>query len=227
MRSYSIDRVISLIAPHTCLACGDEGSVLCKSCIEQYFDPTHPRCAGCKQVNDDFKVCSSCRKWLPLEFVYVATVYDGIGQQLIKAMKFGQQRQASTPIARMLFESMATFSMDDTLLCPIPTAPARIRERGFDHAKLISKELQALCGAQAVQLLRRHTNVRQVGSGRQARINQMEAEFEAIDAKLVAGKRILLVDDVITTGATLSGAARVLKEAGAKSVSAVVFAQKM
>jgi len=226
MRGLLIDKAASLIAPHVCLSCGDEGSILCDQCIALYFEPIHSHCAGCKQLSSDFRVCSSCRTWLHITNIYVATSYDGIGEQLIRAMKFSQKRQAVKPTAQMMFQVFSEVE-SEALLCPIPTAPARIRERGFDHTELLGRELGAHLEAGVIHALRRHSNVRQLGSSRQARIKQAESEFEIKDVRLVAGKHIVLVDDVMTTGATLSAAAKVLKDAGAKSVSAIIFAQKM
>ncbi|MCA9323620.1 ComF family protein [Candidatus Saccharibacteria bacterium] len=116
---------------------------------------------------------------------------------------------------------------DGTLLCPIPTAPSRVRQRGFDHALHITKRLSRHTKVPYQQLLRRHTNVRQLGASRLNRIRQMEREFEAIKQGEIKGKHVILVDDVFTTGATLSAAAKVLRKAGARRVSAVVFAQKV
>ncbi len=115
----------------------------------------------------------------------------------------------------------------DTVLCPVPTAPKRVRERGFDHAKLISECLGKLVDLPTMNLLRRKSNVRQLGSSRKDRIAQVRGEFEIFNTEKIEGKKVLLVDDVMTTGATLSAVAKILKEAGAKSVSAVIFAQKV
>jgi ComF family protein len=112
------------------------------------------------------------------------------------------------------------------LLCPIPTSPERIRKRGFDHCQLISKLLQADLGLNSARLLERSTNARQVGSTRAERFKQMELEFKLVRDQVLKDKKIMLVDDVMTSGATLASAARILKKAGAKEVSAIVFARK-
>jgi ComF family protein len=221
-----LDSLTGLVAPHVCLGCGSLGSVLCGDCTVAYYEPLQPRCAGCKKLSKDFRVCTSCRSWLPIKSVYVASIYDGVAEQLIRSLKFESQRTAAEPIARLIGETICDIQ-DEPLLCPIPTAPARIRERGFDHALLIAKKLSTQTGFEFMRLLNRHTNVRQLGSSRAERMKQMESEFVIIRNPDIAGKHVLIVDDVMTTGATLSSAARELKKAGAKSVSAVVFAQKL
>jgi ComF family protein len=221
----SVDKIVGLIAPHMCISCGKEGSLLCKSCIEEYFQPSLSRCAGCFEISKDYRVCRKCRYWLPLQSVYVANIYEGVYEQLLKALKFEYRRQAVESISAMLNETIYGLPKD-VVVCPIPTAPSRVRERGFDHAKLIAKELSAKSGIKYLNALGRHTNVRQLGSGRQKRLKQMESEFYILRTDL-AGKNVLIIDDVMTTGATLAGASKVLKEAGVKSVYGAVFARKV
>ena len=221
-----IDKAIGLLAPQICLGCGVEGSVLCDDCILQYHEPVQPRCAGCHALSEDFRVCDKCRKWLPLKHIYIAGNYEGVSEQLVKSLKFEQKRQSAEPISKIM--SKLTYDVgDNTVLCPVPTAPKRVRERGFDHALLISGELSSITGLHSKRLLRRKSNARQLGSSRKDRIVQVQGEFEVIDAEKIEGKNVLLVDDVMTTGATLSAVAKKLKDAGAKSVSAVIFAQKV
>ncbi len=221
-----IDTITGLVAPHICVGCGFAGPVLCDDCTVLYMEPVQPRCAGCKKLSDDFKVCSSCKSWLPLRSIFVASNYEGVSELLVRSLKFDCQRAAAKSMSRLMAETLSE-SSDKRLLCPIPTASSRIRERGFDHALLIAKELACNTGLTMEQLLQRHTNVRQLGSTRANRIKQMESEFSVSKKSMVEGENVLLVDDVMTSGATLAGAARTLRNAGAKSVSAIIFAQKM
>lgn len=221
-----IDTVFGVLAPNLCIVCGREGYVMCGECLRTAGEPVVPRCAGCHKISDNFKTCSACRSWLKVESIYVATVYEGIYEQLIKSYKFDVKRQAAEPIATIMSEVFSNNS-DSVVLCPVPTAPMRIRERGFDHTKLLARQVGRITGAEVVNLLKRRTNVRQLGSSRSQRLKQMEQEFYTDRSSMVEGKDILLVDDVVTTGATLSAAAKILKSAGAKRVRAIVFAQKI
>jgi len=221
-----IDKAIGLLAPQICLGCGMEGSVLCDKCIELYHEPVQPRCAGCHALSEDFRVCVKCRSWLPLYKIYIGGNYEGVSEQLVKALKFEQKRQSAEPISLIISKLLNDID-PDTILCPVPTAPKRVRERGFDHAKLISERLGKLVDLPSMNLLRRKSNVRQLGSSRKQRIIQVLDEFEPIDESKIANQEILLVDDVMTTGATLSAVAQILKDSGAKRVSAVIFAQKV
>jgi len=107
---------------------------------------------------------------------------------------------------------------------PIPTASSRrIRQRGFDHTKLLAQQLGQILKLDVRTSLRRIGQSQQVGTKSAQRIKQAEGMFQV--AGSVTDQKIILVDDVTTTGATLEEAARVLKRAGAKQVGAVVFAQ--
>jgi len=222
-----LDTVIGQIAPHQCISCGVEGSVMCRSCVAVAGEPIIPRCAGCRALSAGSKTCKSCRPWLHAYAIFVATNYEGIYEQLIREFKFNYKSQAAEPVAIMM-GSVVTELPLDTVVCPLPTAPSRIRQRGFDHTRLLAHEfVRRNRSFSKSVLLGRHTNVRQLGASRSQRLQQMEEEFYVKDPSRVAGKTILLLDDVMTTGASVAAATNKLKKAGAKRVYVVVFAQKV
>lgn len=226
-KGQSLDKLTGIIAPHQCIACGMSGSVLCDKCLLSAGDPPPSRCAGCRKLTVNYKTCNSCRSWLNLESVYVATVYEGVYESLIHAFKFDLRRQAATSVAKIM-SSMSLSKYDNYIAIQIPTAPSRMRSRGFDHARLMLNEYSRLNNIdQKGNVLKRRTNIRQLGATRPERLTQLNEEFYINDTKTINNKNVLIIDDVVTTGATLSAAAKVLRKAGAKSVTALVFAQKM
>ncbi len=230
----NLDTIFELIAPHQCIACGIEGEVLCTMCLANAGGTIQPRCAGCMRLSKNSKTCQTCKSWLNIYAIYVATLYEGIYEQMIRSFKFNVRRQTAIPMAKMLYDVIPSDLPDGIIVSPLPTAPSRIRQRGFDHATLLAKKLVAnLSNSKEAPwngcfraLLGRKTNIRQLGSSRSQRIEQMKNEFFVPNPQQVAGKQILLVDDVMTTGASISAAAKVLKEAGAKRIYATIFAQK-
>lgn len=221
------DLVIGVIAPHVCLGCQSLGSVLCRECIGLYFEFVPSRCAGCKKLTDNFKTCSSCYTSLPLKSIYVASNYDQVSEKLVSMVKFEYMRAGILPMAEIMATVLSQNDVHSFVVCHVPTAPSRIRERGFDHAKLLAKQLSKLLRIKEEEYLLRLTNTRQVGASRTQRVKQTKEAFSARQSDEIKGKNVLLVDDVMTTGATLSASANLLRKAGAKSVSAIVFAQKM
>jgi len=221
-----LDRFVGLLTPHQCIACGFEGSVLCDRCMASAGDTIPSRCAGCHKISDDYKTCQPCRRWLLASNVLVATSYDSLYERLLHELKFECRTQAILPVAQIMYQQLKSFD-DYDLLCPVPTAPARIRLRGFDHTLLLTKQLSTLSNRPADKLLKRRSNTRQVGATRKQRLIQLENEFTVIDTEKVKGKRVLLVDDVMTTGASIAATTKALKAAGAKSVSTLLYAQKI
>ncbi|MCW1908703.1 MAG: phosphoribosyltransferase family protein [Candidatus Saccharibacteria bacterium] len=111
-----------------------------------------------------------------------------------------------------------------TIVVPAPTATVRVRRRGYDHARLLAKEIARLKTLSYEEHLVRLSQTRQVGAKREDRYRQMIGAFRVTRSQSLAGRHVLLVDDVLTTGATLEAAARTLKACGVLSVGAVVFA---
>lgn len=220
-----LETLISSIAPHECFVCSQQGSPLCEICALEQLEPLPPRCFRCLKRTPDFRVCTNCRRLAPLKSVWPASEYSKAMSDLIRAYKFGRVRALARPLAVLLDDSLPYFNRPPTVV-HVPTVPARVRARGYDQSLLLARQLAKIRGWQQIELLRRVGVQRQVGANRQTRLDQLSGAFRAIRPVYIKGNHILLVDDVVTTGATLSAAAKTLKSAGAKSVSAVVLAHK-
>lgn len=218
------ERIIALIAPHTCFACGKEGVALCEWCTPDSSEHLPPRCFRCYEYSPDSMTCKKCRARFRPKYVWVALPYQEIAKDLIYALKFNRQREVHKTIAEEIASCVPDIPKD-TLVVHIPTATQRRRQRGYDQAELIAKAFAKKRGLRHVRLLRRRGQSRQVGSDKAARKNQLRGAFSAKPAPN-GSQPILLVDDLITTGATLEAATLALKEAGYKNISAALFAQK-
>lgn len=222
---FVLERLLSLVAPHECLICQAEGSLLCRTCQLDACPPLPERCYKCFTLSPDSKVCPKCRCKSKLRYVWVRTHYEGAAKDLIHAFKFERAQSAARPLAELTVEALPFLPADFIVSC-VPTATSRRRQRGYDHAELLAKEIARLTGRRFLPLLSRHGQTRQVGAKRATRTTQLSQAYWVKSLLLAKGRNILLVDDITTTGATIEAAAEVLKKAGAKSVSAVVFAQK-
>lgn len=111
-----------------------------------------------------------------------------------------------------------------TVVCPVPTAPGRVRRRGYDQSDIIARRLAKRLKSSHKPLLGRLTGTRQVGSTKRQRRVNMKSAFYIKNSLHVKNNKVMLIDDVLTTGATLEAAAKILLDNGAQRVCAATFA---
>lgn len=219
-----IENTLALIAPHRCLICRMEGSLLCPACQETSLVSIPSRCYRCHAMTRQSAVCKSCKSSVKIGHVWVAAQYENASKEILRRLKFERARAGALPVASAV-ESVLPHLPENIMVCHIPTANNRVRRRGYDQAEEIAKELCRIRDWQNKKLFIRTGSSRQVGADRQERFKHLEKALRLHKKVDVKGKHILLVDDVTTTGATVEAAAKVLKRAGAKTVDAAVFAQ--
>jgi ComF family protein len=197
--------------------------MLCSDCAN-ILARVPSRCYRCLQPTVDYRVCAVCAPQSSLQRLVVATPYRGAAKALVHRLKFERTQAAANEIAGLVAPLLRDMPRD-AMLVHLPTATSRVRARGYDQARLLARELSKRSGLSRQMLLARVGQVRQVGAGRTARLQQLQYAFRPVRPGAITGRHVVLVDDVLTTGATLEVAARVLRRAGAAQVSAVVFAQ--
>jgi len=220
-----IERIISLFAPHACLDCGaEQDRLLCRDCV-QAIATVPSRCYICRATTREYHVCRACRKRTPLRRVLVATPYQGAAKELLHSAKYERAVAGLQEIGDCMGPLVRDNFAAGCLLIPVPTASSRVRQRGYDQAVSLARILGKQTSLPWAIALVRRTQGHQVGSNRTERIAHVKDAFRVVGAARLKGAHIVLVDDVVTTGATLEEAARTLKRAGASQVDAVVFAQ--
>ncbi|MEK7520132.1 MAG: ComF family protein [Patescibacteria group bacterium] len=208
--------VFDLLFPLSCAGCGAEGTVLCASCERRIVIrrvPHHPpHVAG-------------------LSAVYAATEYrDPLVASLVARLKYDGVREAAPILGAWCLRHLvyAGFAATATMLAvPVPLSKERLARRGFNQAELIAERVARDLGIPVVPqaLVRtRNTAPQTAVALRIERVENVKGAFAVKDPSLVRGKIVLVVDDVTTTGATLSECARALKKAGAKEVIALAAA---
>lgn len=224
---------IGWLAPPDCVGCGREGASLCLSCSAAEILPYGERCYGCGAISPRARVCSRCRRGAPLRHVWAATDYTGLSKEILQVYKFAHRRSVAAQLTELLadclksYNSNADLAAANYLVVAVPTATTRVRERGFDHAQLLAKQLGNQLGLQTSKCLSRLGQSRQVGAKKGARMVQQAHSYYVRRPDVVSGRNVLLIDDVVTTGATLKAAAKVLRAAGAKRVDALVLAKRI
>jgi len=157
-----------------------------------------------------------------LDSVWSAAVHEGVARELVVALKFRRLLSVAEPIADRIAGQAPATALGGFLV-PVPTSPIRSLLRGFDPAEEIAVALAARTGAEPLpSLLRRRGGGRQMGRRRGQRLGRPPL----IEARGAAPRSVVLIDDVLTTGATLSAAALALRDAGAVRVVAITFTRR-
>jgi ComF family protein len=220
-----IDRALSLIAPHNCISCSTEGAILCRECADEKLTVLPAGiCFLCGKLSANFKTCQKCATANTPQHVWAVCSYDNLAKRLVAAFKFEHAREAAKIMALYIDEALPYFA-EEPLLVFVPTAPSHVRQRGFDHALLLAKELARVRSWHYSPLLVRQSNRQQHGATKIARREQIKGVFRVKDMQRIKGAHVLLLDDVVTTGSTVVECTKVLKKSGAASVDAVVFAR--
>ena len=216
---------IGLVFPPHCLLCGreiDELVAVCESCWEEL-----PRwgsvCEVCGVgIGPGLDLCSECAvEARPYAWARSLGPYEGVLRELVLILKYQGERMA----ARLLAREMAKLVQGEVrLITWVPPDPKRLRERGFHGAEILGREVARALQLPARPLLRklRHTP-EQVGRPREERMNAMHGLFRAM--RRGRGETVLLVDDVLTTGATVAEGVRALQEAGFGEVAVLTCAR--
>lgn len=216
-----IDKTLAFVAPHHCYSCQKTGPVLCDSCKYDIVDDAQNICIVCGAANEQ-GICTRCGTFY--EKAWQIGERDGVLLKLIDDYKFERVRAAGDIAADLLHDRLPILP-DNTIVVPVPTISAHIRQRGYDHTAIIAKRFAKLRKLPHRQLLLRKSDTHQRGSDRKTRFAQAESAFSA-GKKLDKTAHYLVVDDILTTGATLQFAAKALKGAGATSVWVAILARQ-
>jgi ComF family protein len=195
-----------------------------------------PLCWSCAApARAEQPLCGRCRlalRWLPGDatdlggvVAWCPVAYDGPARALVHALKFRGAEGVADAMAAQIAARAPAEQLAGATLVPVPLHPARLGERGYNQAERLAKALAARCQLPLHDCLeRRGHGGRQMGRGRGDRLEALRGAV-SLRAGAVAPRRALLVDDVVTTGATLAACAAALRAGGAERVCAVAYAR--
>jgi competence protein ComFC len=229
--------LVSLFYPPFCAACSgvvEPGEYLCGVCADDAPRLRPPFCAKCSQpfagaITDSF-TCANCQNRV-LHFDAAVSAYRsrGVVRQVMHDFKYGHQVHLRHVLAGWLaaaLEDPRLAGRRFDLIVPVPLHPARKRERGFNQAELLARALSRTTGIRLHSALQRtRYTTTQTQFDRAERMENLKGAFRLRRGSNVQDLRVLLVDDVLTTGSTLSECAAVLNRAGALSVHAATAAR--
>ena len=216
-----IDTLFGFIAPHSCYGCGEIGSVICDHCANDITQEPFTRCIFCMKLTSRAAICARCTERYDLCSAWCIGERRETLKSVLDAYKFERVRSAAESFARLMDETIPVLD-PDTVVTAIPTVPAHIRQRGYDHAELAAKRFARLRGLPYRPLLERRDTHTQHTSSRQDRLRNAAQAFKT---RRVA-ENVLLFDDIVTTGATVQAAAKELKRAGAERIHVAIIARQ-
>lgn len=232
----------ALALPAACLGCGaylpaaSEGAGICAVCGSRMRPLAPPGCARCGQPLDPWErrphgaagqTCGFCRTWPPSVAWAASAVWmvDGPARELVHALKYGGWRVAAGPMAAAMARAAAGRLTGVELLVPVPLGARRLRERGYNQAGVLARALGERVGARVEEgaLVRVRETRTQTALGPAQRWTNVQGAFAVAGG--LAGAKVAVVDDVLTTGATLAACAAALAAGGAGEAGAVTFAR--
>src|SRR3954454_7889066 len=236
-KSELFQAAVSLLYPAACAICGKNiraGEYLCDGCEAKLSHIVAPFCETCSEpfegsIHSAFTCANCAHRTIYFDSAVAAYRGRGIVREVIHQFKYARQIHLRDLVARWLRAALDDERLRDCnfdYVVPVPLHPARERERGFNQASLLSELLSAQTSIPSKCVLDRvRYTTTQTALDRRQRIENLHNAFRLRKNVDVRGLHVLLIDDVLTTGSTLSECARVLKRAGAKSVHAVTAAR--
>ena len=233
-----VEAAAGLLYPPHCAGCGvalgPRWIGLCRACRRARTRLAGPRCMVCSQpyggaLTSKFRCMNCGDRELSFDFAAAAYRSRGVARDLIHQFKYNRQMHLRHQLARMLCEGfrdprMAAAPAD--LIVPVPLHPTRKREREFNQAEVLAALAGARLGLPVVDCLNRtRYTFTQTHFHREERFENLEGAFALRRGTVVSGRRIALVDDVLTTGSTAEACARILREAGASAVVVITVAR--
>jgi len=210
--------LIQIIVPKSCLYCRVPGVSLCVECLRQAIKPRSAGCYRCYWGNDHGQLCIGCENYSFLTGTTIVAHYEGVARDLILSLKNHNDAWAAEVLGSMMARAILRSRKSLDSITAIPTSPQRYHERGYNPAERLAKVVATRLGLPYRRTLLRLSVAHQIGQDRSQRLTQIQGAFHPSNERIIRGQAVLVIDDVLTTGATLEEAARVLRQSGARFV---------
>lgn len=235
MLKGKLNKILDVLFPeYKCIFCGreckDTEFDICEHCKKEVLPLNENNvCFKCGRplLNNFENVCEDC-KYSNFSFDKVRSVFiyeDGVCD-CVKALKYGGEKYKAKYFARLMKDRFMKLNFDIDIVTFVPTSVEREKERGYNQAKLIAEEFCKITNYPLKSLLEKRINSEsQVSLTKKERRENLKGAFKLSKNQKVSGLKILVIDDVYTSGATLDSVAMVLKKSGAEKVYGLTFAK--
>lgn len=218
------------LLPPRCVSCGRRGHEICPECWGAARPLAAPLCPRCSLPSSGGRLCRRCiGRVHPTRSILARYPFEGAIKSALVALKYGSRTRLAPLLSAALEEALAGRPVTFDLVVPVPLGEIRLRARGHNQSELLARPLAAGRGVplESAALRRQHETRPQTGLSARERHSNVQGAFVASPEAELEGRRVLLVDDVCTTGATLDACAQALLQAGAAGVWAVVVAREL
>ena len=222
--------VLDILFPRCCIQCRNEGSSFCESCRATLPRLLPPVCPGCGDPQAGGCICPHCRYYpLQLNGLRAFSEYKEPLRSVIHAFKYRGNSLLGESLGTLLAETYLRHHMQADLIVPVPLHAERLQQRGYNQAQILAASCarQLYLPISTTLLVRTRTATTQVKSGAQERRSNLQGAFKYhahATTQLLRNRKIIIIDDVCTTGATLETCAQLLFAAGCKEVWGLVLA---
>ncbi len=213
--------------PPTCGGCSRRGVRWCDDCAQATNELVTSICPICGDLNENGKICSQCEDSRPFyECLRSYTIYQGPIREAIHRLKYNRDVAMGEMLSRLMIGSIEKLNWSLDIITPVPLGLVRFKERGYNQSTLLARPIALwfeTCFLPGALKRKRETRT-QVGLTAVERQANMRDAFEA-SHKLISGKKVLVVDDVATSGATLNACSKALLDEGALNVYCFTLAR--
>lgn len=233
--------LVGALFPIQCVVCEKEtghkkkNKLICSDCLKNLSPSLDFYCPLCEAKTFDGKLCYSCSA-LGYEshldrLLYPFSYKDKAVQKIIKAFKYCFIKDLETPLGRLLVGYLEKIgkqiNLSDLILIPVPLYKLKYNQRGYNQSELLARQISLFLnsGVSTAVLVKERSTKDQASLENDQRVKNINGVFKSSGAGAVWNKKILLIDDVYTTGATMNECAKVLKEAGAEEVTGLTIAR--
>jgi competence protein ComFC len=229
---------LDFLFPRFCVGCGKEGDFICNSCQAALIRIEPPVCPKCGKPQTSSAassemsplLCSNCVDWeADIDAIRSPFRFEGVIRKAVHEFKYRNLRASAGRLAALMGDYLDKYPASFDVLAPVPLHPKRLKERGYNQSQLLANELGKLTGAPVNDncLERTIYNVPQAKTRNVEERRRNVIGIFSCKSEDFLEKRVLLIDDVTTSGATLNSCATALKKAGAASVWGLTLAREI